>query len=70
MTIQPMPDHKEKTLIATARTRAALERPMKKISTLHDDFISVPTWGKYMRAIGLHTPHVKALVRRSWARRT
>ena len=50
---------------ASDRTRAVVER----INAIHDNWISVPTWGMYMRALGMHTRPVQRLIERSWARR-
>lgn len=42
---------------------------IERINDVHDNWISVPTWGKYMRALGMHTRPVQQLIERSWARR-
>jgi hypothetical protein len=44
-------------------------RLLDPINKVHDNWISVPTWGRYMRTLGLHTRPVQKVIERSWARR-
>ena len=54
---------------ATDSRKTIGARLLERVNEIHDNWISVPTWGQYMRALGLHTRPVQKIIERSWARR-
>lgn len=53
----------------TTALPVAARTALTKLSELQDNWISVPTWGLFMRALGLHRTPVRRLLKQAWARR-